>query len=366
MKKRRFLRNYKLKAMALVLAMLSWVIVKQITNNDKVIPEVPVRLTLPEGWAVRDKDINTVQVTFSGTREDLASLDQKTVQVNIDLRTETFEPKKGITILPRMVSFAGSNTRITAIEPQTLNLQLGKEGQKQLPVLVSQTGQPPEGFKVEAIVLEPNLAVLVGAEDLLEGLNALQTAPLNLSEKIQSFEQRLDILLPNPEWVGRVEPSRVLVKVTLAGLTVERKFSDIPLFLTHPAGQQAPLRQVVTPSGVDVFLRGPPQLLDQLDLRLIQAFVSAENLESRESNTRKVNVLVPAGIEVLGIQPDLVEIRTLPPPTPPPMPTPVPPTPTPVPPTPTPVPPPPTATPVPKPTASPTPVPEIEPEMPPS
>lgn len=345
MNKRRLLRNYKLKAMALVLALLSWVIVKQITNNDKVIPDVPVQLSLPEGWAVRDKDINAVQVTFSGTREDLANLDRKTVQVNIDLRTETYEPEKVITLLPRMVNFAGSNTRITAIEPQILRVRLGKEGQKQLPVLVSQTGQPPQGFKVEAVVVEPNLAVLVGAEDLLEGINALQTAPLNLSEKIQSFEQRLDILLPNPEWVGKVEPSRVLVKVTLAGLTVERKFPAIPLFLTHPAGQQAPLRQVVSPPEVDVFLKGPPQLLDQLNLRFIQAFVSAENLENRESNSRKVNVLVPAGIEVLGVQPDQVQLQTLPSPTP-----------TPIPPTPTPLPPPtpePTAPPIPPPTATP-------------
>lgn len=346
MMKRRLLHNYKLKAMSLILALLSWVIVKQITNNDKVISDVPVRIILPQGWAIRDKDINTVQVTFRGTREDLANLDQKSVQINIDLRAESYEPAKTVTLLPRQVTFAGSNTRITAIEPKTFSVRLGKEGQKQLPLLVSQTGQPPEGFKVEAIEVDPNLATLVGAEDLLAGINALQTVPLNLADKIQTFEQRLDILLPNPDWVGKVEPSRVLVKVTLAGLTVERKIGEVPLFLTHPADQQSPLRQGVSPSVVDVFLKGPPQLLDNLDVRRIQAFVSAENLENRESNIRKVNVLVPAGIEVLGIQPDQVQIRIIPPPTP-----------TPVPPIPTPVPPTPTSTPLPKPPAMPIPEP---------
>jgi YbbR domain-containing protein len=318
MKKNKWLHNYKLKGMALILAMLSWGIVKQITNNDKVINEVPIRVNLPEGWAVRDKDSNSVQITFRGTREDLLMLDAMTVQVLIDLRDEDFSPEKTIPIRPRQVAYTGSKARITSIQPDTLSLRLGKEGQKQLPVLVSQAGSPPEGIKLEAVVVEPSLAALIGAEDLLENINALQTAPLNLSDKIQSFEQRLDILLPNPEWVGRVSPSRVLVRVTLAGLTVERRFTGIPLMLTQKAGSQSPLRLSTDPENVDLFLRGSPQLLDELDTRQIQAFVSAQSNETSRGMTRKVNVLVPAGLEVLGVQPDTVTLNRMqePPPEP--------------------------------------------------
>ncbi|MGA0369099.1 MAG: YbbR-like domain-containing protein, partial [Kiritimatiellia bacterium] len=255
---------------------------------------------------------------------DLANLSAESLQVNVDLRNEAFSPEKTISLRPRQVTHAGSNSRITSIQPDTIRLQLGKEGKKQIPVIVSQTGQPPEGFKVEAVVIEPQLATLVGAEDLLQGVNALQTAPLNLSDKIQSFEQRLEVLPPNPEWVGEVDPPRVLVRVTLAGLTVERKFSDIPLLLTHPADQPASPPQTVEPRTVDVFLKGSPQTLDTLEIRKIQAFVSSENLEDRKSDLRKVNVLVPAGLEVLGIQPDQVKLRLLPAPTPVPTPTPSP------------------------------------------
>lgn len=316
MNKKKWLHNYRLKGMALILAILSWGIVKQITNNDKVINEVPVRINFPEGWAIRDKDSNSVQITFRGTREDLLMLDSQTVQVLIDLRDEEFASEKTVTIRPRQVAYTGSNARITAIQPDTLHLQLGKEGQKQLPILVSQAGSPPDGIKLEAVVAEPGLVTLIGAEDLLDNINALQTAPLNLSDKIQSFEQRLDVLLPNPEWVGRVTPSRVLVRVTLAGLTIERRFSDIPLMLTLPAGNQTPMRLTAEPDTVDVFLRGSPQLLDELDTRRIQAFVSAQSSPSPRGNERKVNVLVPAGLEVLGVQPDRVTIKRMPEPAP--------------------------------------------------
>lgn len=324
MKRRRLWHNHRLKSMSLLLAVLSWLIVKQITNNDMVVTQVPVTITFPDGWAIRDKDINEVQIRFLGTNKDLAKMDRQSVKVNIDLRNEAYEPVKTIQILPRHVTFAGGNTRIASIQPDSIQVQLGREGQKKLPVVVNLVGQPPEGVIVEAVEVEPNLATLVGAADLLEGVNALQTTPLNLAGKIQSFEQRLEILPPHPEWIGRVDPARVLVKVNLTGLTVEKEFSDVPLMLTYQAGHPTPVRQEADPSRVDIFLKGSPQLLEKLDVRRIQAFVSAENLEDPESNQRKVFVQVPAGIEVLATQPEFVRVRTLLPPTPTPKPTPLP------------------------------------------
>ncbi|MDF3129078.1 CdaR family protein [Kiritimatiellaeota bacterium B1221] len=311
MKKGRLLHNYKLKAMSLVLATVSWLIVKQITNNDLLVSNVPVTFTLPEGWAIREKDFSEVKIRFLGTNKDIDSLNRHTVEVDIDLRKEEYEPEKVIQILPKHVSVAAGNLRIASIQPDRIEVQLGREGQKELLVKINQIGQPPEGIKLEAVEIEPPLATLVGAADLLAGINGLQTAPLNLSEKSQSFEQKLDILLPTSEWIGRVEPSRVQVKVTLAGETVEEKFSDIPLMLTYPAGQDSPLRQVVEPRQVDVFLKGSPQRLASLDNRRIQAFVSAEALEKGGKKEHKVLVLVPAGIEVLATQPEFVNVRTL-------------------------------------------------------
>jgi len=316
MNKRRILRNYQLKGIALVLAMLSWVIVSRITNNNKILPNVPVQITLPEGWAIRDKDVNTVQVTFRGTSADLGLLGTKSVQITLDLRDEEFESEKTITISPRQVSFAGVNSRVTSIRPNSVTLQLGREGSRKLPVIVNQVGKPPEGFKVEAIEIEPPLVTVVGAEDVLEQINALQTIPLNLSDKIQSFTQRLDVQLPNPEWVGQIDPARVLVRVTITGLTVERKISSIPVFLIQPSNEFSSIRSVIDPVTVDVFLKGSPQLLDELDERRIQAFVSTQSLDDLESNIRKVNVLVPPGLEVLGTQPDWVTLKVLPTPTP--------------------------------------------------
>jgi hypothetical protein len=106
--------------------------------------------------------------------------------------------------------------------------------------------------------------------------------------------------------------------VTLAGVTEERRFSDISLMVLHPANEPVGNRKV-KPDKVDVFLEASPQLLDDLEASSIRAFVSTEGETNKE---REVRVLVPPGIDVLGVRPDTVLV--LPEPTPAPEPTPTP------------------------------------------
>ena len=318
------LHNSKLKAMSLLLAVLSWGVVKQITNNDKTIDNVPVQIRLPEGWAIRGVDPNEVQVTFRGTREALLLLDERTVQVMADLRESEFEAEKNVEIQPRQVTYTGSSARIIDITPDTLNIRLDMEGRKQLPVVVNRSGEPPEGLKIESIEADPKLATLYGSQDLLENITSLQTAPLTLSDKVQSFEQRLDILPPTEEWVGRIDPPRVRVRVGLAGLVEDRTFTDIPILLYHPAGETVSGAFRSVPETVDVFLQGSPQLLDKVDVSQINAFVSAREANATEEK-QSVRVLAPPGVAVLGVRPPSVRLRQIrPTPTPAPAPTPTP------------------------------------------
>lgn len=298
------LHNVHLKGMALLLAILSWGIVTQITNNETRISNVPVLITSPEGWAIRDQDVQNVDLTFRGTREDLLRLDERTIQLEVDLRDEEFVPTRTVALTPRMVTYTASNARVTHIEPKEVTLSFGREGSKDLPVLVTQSGQPPKGLTVESIQVEPSVVSLFGEEESLETVSSLQTGPLNLSDRIRSFEQRVEVKLPTESWVGRVSPSRVLVKVTLAGVTEERRFSNIPLLTVHPVNQPAGLVDV-SPDKVDVFLEASPQLLDMLDVSEIRAFILSDD---NQSTKKKVRVLVPHGIDVLGVRPDTVTL----------------------------------------------------------
>ncbi len=311
-----FSSNVKLKAMALVLALLSWYIVNIITNYDKTIANLDLNVDLPDGWAVLGKTSSDFQVTFRGTKEDLLLIDDRTVLLNADLTDGEFDKReyettRQIRLGPRNVTH-NSKARVAEIDPSLIEVRIGLEGQKQLPLRVNLTGDPVLGMQVETIVTDPPRVTLYGASERLEAITALQTSPLNLSDRVGSFEQRVDVLPPTADWVGRVEPSRVLVRVTLVGLTEDRRFTGIPVRLYRDPAEGPMPDLIPNPALVDVSLQGSPALLDALDVSEIRAFAEA----GPDTNGSRVFVNIPAGLEVLDVNPARVRLRPRPLPTP--------------------------------------------------
>jgi YbbR domain-containing protein len=312
--------NLKLKGIALVLALLTWTVVDLLTNYPKTLITQELRVQLPEGWAVVGRDPSEFQILFQGTREDLNFINENSLEVVVDLSGESFDPSlmdnvRTVNLTPRNVVH-NSRARVASIQPSAVRVRVGLEGQKQLPLRVNQTGELLEGLQVETITVEPQRVTLYGARDRLESVTALQTSPLNLNEKVGSFEQRVDVLLPSPDWVGRVEPSRVLVRVTLVGLTEDRLFTDIPVRVSHASFEPDTLNLVPEPAVVSVSLKGGAELLDRVDAQSLRAFVVAE--EGRRN--ARVYLHHPPGLELLDVQPSTVRLvpRPEPEPTPPP------------------------------------------------
>ncbi|MCC5845304.1 MAG: hypothetical protein JJU05_13735 [Verrucomicrobia bacterium] len=302
--------NVKLKGVALVLALLSWTIVDLLTNYPKSLVTPELRVQLPEGWAVIGREPSEFQILFHGTREDLNFINESSLEIIVDLSAEDFDPSvvdnvRTVNLTPRNV-IHNSRARVASIQPSSVRVRVGLEGQKQLPLRVNQTGALITGLQVETITVDPPRVTLYGARDRLESVTALQTSPLNLTEKVGSFEQRVDVLLPSPDWVGRVEPARVQVRVTLVGLTEDRLFSDIPVRVSYdPAHPQRGLL-VPDPPVVSASLKGGAELLDRMEPDDLRAFVAA----GAASEEVRVYLHHPPGLELLDVQPPVVVLRS--------------------------------------------------------
>jgi hypothetical protein len=301
--------NVKLKGVALVLALLSWTIVDLLTNYPKSLVTPELRVQLPEGWAVIGREPSEFQILFHGTREDLNFINENTLEIIVDLSAEDFDPSivdnvRTVNLTPRNV-IHNSRARVASIQPSTVRVRVGLEGQKQLPLRVNQTGELLTGLHVETITVDPPRVTLYGARDRLESVTALQTSPLNLTEKSGSFEQRVDVLLPSPDWVGRVEPARVQVRVTLVGVTEDRLFTGIPVRVSYDPASPAPGRLIPDPPVVSASLKGGVDLLDRLESEVLRAFVAGGEV----SEKAQVYLHHPPGLELLDVQPPFVTLR---------------------------------------------------------
>lgn len=303
--------NVKLKGVALLLAVLTWTIVDLLTNYPKTLLTPEVRVQLPEGWAVIGREPSEFQILFQGTREDLNFINENSLEIIVDLSSESFDPSvvdnvRTVELTPRNV-LHNSRARVASIQPASLRVRVGLEGQKQLPLRVNQTGELLSGLQVETITVDPPRVTLYGARDRLESVTALQTSPLNLTEKVGNFEQRVDVLLPSPDWVGRVEPARVQVRVTLVGLTEDRLFTEIPVRVSYDPASASPLRLFPDPPVVAASLKGGADLLDRLEPASLRAFVTA----GKASEEARVYLHHPPGLELLDVQPPVVTLRSV-------------------------------------------------------
>jgi|GEM_PF-2758296 YbbR domain-containing protein len=90
--------------------------------------------------------------------------------------------------------------------------------ERDAPVHLVLTGQLPPGFEMERTNAVPNVVRVKGPKAVIDSLAAVETVPVDLTERRISFRERVDLVLSNPD-VSLVSPARVDVDVRIREIT---------------------------------------------------------------------------------------------------------------------------------------------------
>lgn len=298
----KLMHNWQMKLGAFGLALLSWFVIHETTSHERVVGGVPLELDLPDGWAVKDQSFTEFEITFQGTQDDLLRLDARAIRLSADLQEAEYSSAKTLTLSEKNVSHT-SNARIWGIEPNVVEVTFDQETQKIVPVNVNLQGDLQLGTRVESAVAEPTLVTITGPRESLDSVKALQTTAVDLTGRIQSFGQRVEVLPPAENWSGKVTPPSVVVNVTLVGMKEQRTFTKLPVRVMGDADEGRAWKR--TPVEVDVILQGRSGKLDELKPSEIRAYV----LPDGGSGTLPVLVHVPAGIDVIAVIPEKIAVE---------------------------------------------------------
>lgn len=169
-------------------------------------------------------------------------------------------------------------------------------------VVVDMKGKPNEAFDIASVEAIPSHITIMGPSSVLEGINEVKTAVLDISgiDKTGVFEVSL---LPPAEGVKFVEKDRLKVIVELREKLLEREFM-VPVKVT---GSSVFLKWKVTPSHVRVKVKGPYRKMVSLSAQDILVSVNVSNLENKEANL-PIEVSLPPGLEVLSASPEAVRV----------------------------------------------------------
>jgi YbbR domain-containing protein len=171
-------------------------------------------------------------------------------------------------------------------------------------------GDPATGYRRGSVSVEPSTVTLAGPPTVLNDLPGfVRTLPVSITAATEVLTVHVPLTVPTNVVVVGV--NFVTVTVDILPILSSRTMTDVVEIQGLSQGVVATL----SPSDVDVILEGPDTLLAELSPSEIQVFVNLFNLDLGVHRVPPV-VLAPAGIKVVSVIPETIEVVIALPPTP--------------------------------------------------
>ncbi|HZU06877.1 MAG TPA: CdaR family protein [Chloroflexota bacterium] len=219
---------------------------------------VPVRARLegnpPFGYRPGRVSLNPTSLLVTGP----ASFMRRVAAAEVDVRLEGVTGDIQTTLMPVLVDAQGERlpTQVPGLELQPPMIQVQLPITQQIsyrevgvrPLLV---GTVPLGYWVQSVQLDPSVVTVVGEPELLGGVEALETEPVDLTGMTDSFTRAVSLQVPPGLTLARTEPLVLSVQIGPVELAQSLR---LPVSVLHLApglvvGGSLPL--------VEVTVRGP-------------------------------------------------------------------------------------------------------------
>ena len=273
--------------------------------------EVPVAIEVldspPLGYISRPMVINPPTVTVSGPAPLVSQV--ASVVGEFRLRDAKSTVVRTVFVSPRDAQ--GGAVGWVDWTPRQVEAQVPIEqrlGFKDASVRAVVVGRVASGYWISNITVEPSAVTLIGSPDALTELAGfVETNPVNVSGADEKVAERVTLDLPAtvslvPTGDGGSEGVQVTVEIAaiMGGQTVQRRI--------ELQGLTPGLSAHLSLQEVDVILSGPLPKLQALRPEQVQVVL---DLFDREAGVHKIGptVIVPEGLRVESIVPDLVDVE---------------------------------------------------------
>jgi hypothetical protein len=270
-------KHFKDKTIAVGLALMVWAAV----NVEEAVPEifdpVPVVLeNLPPHLAIAGDYRQTISVRVRGSQRDLSNLTPGQLIPRIDL-SAAVAGETGYPILPENLNVP-SGVQIERIDPAEITIVLEDSLEKEVLISPVTSGEPATGYEVVGKSTDPEMTWVRGPQSVVEVLERIETATVDVRDRNESFSQVVTLLAGNT-LVELMEGREVDMQVNILEQPETIEFEAVPVEVINAEYQVA-----VNPDNLTVFLRGPPSLLEQIDLEALRLLIDAAELAPQDED----------------------------------------------------------------------------------
>lgn len=203
-------RHFGLKIAALALGTLLWVTV----SGHQVERRVPVGISysnVPASFEM-SADEDEVSVYVRGDDSNVNALIQGRLQVIVDLGDA--HPGSNLIALRTDQVLAPLGIEVLHVDPGVVNVMLEKSSHQRAPIVPTLEGQPPAGYQVGDVSVEPKTVDVVGPDSRLKTPVSVITERIFLEGHESTFTQDVGVMVVDSR-VRLAEATRVRVVVNI-------------------------------------------------------------------------------------------------------------------------------------------------------
>src|SRR5688572_41983 len=254
-----FTENIGLKALAMCFALGLFAFVHgQEEEQQRTVP-VALVMRLPQASAERELMTPippSIHVTLQGSARAIDNLLQAGMTpVEIDLR----DGRRESVVFDESMFTLPPDTKITIIDPSSIELNWEDVATRQIPIQAAITGQPADGYVVRGEPdVDPKTITVSGPLSSIEVLQFARLSAFDVSGLSEGVHRRRLGIDSPPVRVKYLGPQAANVAVTVARRVSEVRFENRPVeVIGIPGG-------IATPRTVDVVVAGPPEIVRAL------------------------------------------------------------------------------------------------------
>jgi YbbR domain-containing protein len=263
---------------------------------------IPVDSTqLPEELTITGPSLKGIEVHVRGRKSALKILSNLKIQYELDLSgvhvgINSIPIKKDRIILPKGIS-------IIRVNPTFLAVTIENKIKKELPVKISFSGKPANGFIVASAVAKPSSVILQGPENILGPLNEVRTKPIDIKGLSESLKK--EVVLDLDENLEIISPSEIIAaEILIEEKIVTKKFFDIQV-----EGKNSPFSYSITPPALNIEVKGPVNIIEKMRReKWITVYVDLKGL-TPGTYVRRATITLPVKTTLIGVKPEMFTVK---------------------------------------------------------
>ncbi len=289
--------NWGLKVVSLALSVTLWLFVMG-EKSSEVTLSAPLELTrVPSNLVLVSPVPPSVRVRLNGPSPLLATVSPQRLTVRLDL--DGMQPGiSAFEILPARLDLP-RGVEVTYLSPSVITLEADQKVRRTVPLRARTRGSLADGFGLVEARVEPPTIEVEGAERSLRQLEEIRTEVVDISGLEGGVVRPVELAFPDPS-VRAVERRPVRVEVVVREVRAESAFLGLPVEPPGPGWQ-------VVPGVVDVTVEGSARTLARLQATDVSAGVEPVGDGPPKVPVRVV-VRVPPGVNLKGVEPNLVQL----------------------------------------------------------